>query len=841
MNHRLTTLLALCALTSGHPIGAQCILDWSSNLPQPQLSGSGRCTALWDPDGAGPLPLRLVVGGKNFMAGDRLLGSGLPTSQQVMTWDGNTWEPLGPGPSSSSLDSVDVLLNWNGRLIAGGGFNAPGGLDYIAQWDGTAWRPLDAGFPARVTALATWSGFLVAASYVAVGNLTTPILQLWDGVAWTALPQPPLVGQPTSMVSFRGELIVAGSHSWMSPTLGVIDRWNGTSWAPSIQAQSRIEDLAVRTSLQVGGLDTLIAAGSFSSIGGAAVANLAHTTGERNFAWGGFGPGMPNACSEVLVRNVGLTDFLVVARTSNQTTPMMSYSSRTNAWSSLGNRSVGGIVNFAGSYHGVNFGDPACHRFQGTQWVPVRGPGIAGEVHAVTKCGDDLVIGGNFTTISGVTMNGIAHWDGTTFRPLGSGMAGVSVDALLTLDNGDIIAGGSFATAGGITVNHVARWDGSNWFAMGGGMDLRVRALCKLANGDVIAGGDFTTAGGVPCSRVARWDGASWHAMQFGMNDSVLALHTARDGTVFAGGRFTIASLFSRFRIARWDGTSWGQVGAGFDEAVHGLAERPNGDIIAVGEFRQASLFPVDRIARWDGFFWVSMGAASGDAQPCRSVYVMPNGDVVAGRAFHQPNRSVDSGFSRWNGATWSSMGFLTGKDTLDPIDVRVITQRADGELVLGGNFHVADFTMSHSLATLRSRCMPVAETLGTSCSSSAGPLLLAANTLPWLGGVFQTTTTGLAPGSLCLGAVGFSPVTLPLAALLPQGQPGCFVNASLDIVTLLPTGTGTAHSLLRIANDRALLGVQLFMQSLPLEFDLSGALAAVRGSNALAPRIGTM
>ncbi|MGE3877495.1 MAG: hypothetical protein AB7I19_00385 [Planctomycetota bacterium] len=599
--------------------------------------------------------------------------------------------------------------------------------------------------------------------------------------------------------------------------------------------------MAVRPSLQVGGLDTLIVAGSFSSIGGAAVANLAHTTGERNFAWGGFGSGMPNACSEVLVRNVGLSDFLVVARTSNQATPMMSYSSRTNAWSSLGNLSVSGIVNFAGSYHGVNFGDPACHRFDGSQWVPVRGPGIAGEVHAVTAIGGDLVIGGSFPTISGVAMNHVARWDGNSFHPLGSGLAGESVDALITLDNGDIIVGGSFATAGGIAVNHVARWDGSNWFAMGGGMDLRVRALCKLPNGDVIAGGDFTTAGGTPCSRVARWDGTAWHAMHFGMNDSVLALLVARDGSLFAGGRFTIASLFSRYRIARWDGSTWGQVGAGFDEAVHGLAERLNGDIVAVGEFQQASLLPVDRIARWDGFFWVSMGAASGDPQPCRSVIVMPNGDVVAGRAFHEPTRSEDSGFSRWNGFTWSSMGFLTGKDTLDPVDVRVIAQRADGELVFGGNFHVANFTMSHSLATLRSRCMPSADPYGTGCASVAGPLVLTADSLPWLGGEFRTTTTGLAPGSLCLGTVGFSQVSLPLSALLPQGQPGCFVNASLDIVTLLPIGAGTAHSLLRIANDRALLGVQLFTQSLPLEFDASGALAAVRGSNALAPRIGTL
>ncbi|MGE0143108.1 MAG: hypothetical protein AB7T19_07470 [Planctomycetota bacterium] len=110
------------------------------------------------------MPLRLVVGGQRFMCGAELTGNSLPTSQKVVTWDGSTWQPLGPGPGGSILESVDVLLNWNGQLIAGGGFRGAGGPDHIAQWDGTAWQPLGAGFPGRVTALATWTGKLVAAS-----------------------------------------------------------------------------------------------------------------------------------------------------------------------------------------------------------------------------------------------------------------------------------------------------------------------------------------------------------------------------------------------------------------------------------------------------------------------------------------------------------------------------------------------------------------------------------------------------------------------------------------------------------------------------------------------------
>ena len=541
----------------------------------------------------------------------------------------------------------------------------------------------------------------------------------------------------------------------------------------------------------------------------------------------------------------------MVARTASPSTPILRYTTTSGTWTPLGSLSLFAVSSYAGSYHGVNAGatEPACHRYDGSQWVPVRGPGIVGEVRAATRSGsgsgNDMVIGGTFATISGVAMNGIARWDGSSFTPLGTGLVGSSVDALLTLDNGDIIAGGNFAAAGGTAVNHIARWNGTTWSPMGNGFDAPVYALCKMPNGDVIAGGAFTQEVGVPVARrhVARWNGSSWSSMDFGMNNDVLALVVKSDGTLIAGGRFTqtAVTMFSIYYVARWTGSQWAGIGTAMNAPVHGLAARPNGDLVAVGEFTQASLLPVDRIARWNGTSWVSMGAASGNAGIVHAVHALPNGDVIAGRAFYQPTSQADGGISRWNGSTWSAFSYLSGFRTSDPIQVRTIVQRADGAVVVGGNFQVARATMACGLAALEGLQMPTAVAYGAGCSSAAGPLVISADTLPWLGTTFRTTTSGVAPNALCLGAIGFTQLSIPLPALLVEGQPGCSLLTAPDIVFALQSGPGTAHSAFALANAPALLGVSFFQQTIPLEFDGTGALVAVRGSNALAATIGTL
>jgi len=110
---------------------------------------------------------------------------------------------------------------------------------------------------------------------------------------------------------------------------------------------------------------------------------------------------------------------------------------------------------------------------------PLEFPGIDGQVYAATTwdpdgsgpAGPQLVVGGFFRSAGGVAANGIARWDGTTWQPFATGVAGgfPAVRALAVLPSSfgalanQIIVGGQFRTAGGVTVNGLARWTGSSW------------------------------------------------------------------------------------------------------------------------------------------------------------------------------------------------------------------------------------------------------------------------------------------------------------------------------------------------------------------------------------------
>jgi len=747
----------------------------------------------------------------------------------VATWDGAKWVVL----DTDNLGSVSALTVWNGSLVAGAGTS-------VQTWNGSSWQPLGS-FGATVTALTVWNGSLVAADDSPLGILAT--LKTWNGSTWTNLPAPPTLTVPYALISFQGLLYVGGSTP--SGQTGVIERWNGSTWAVSIvtppsSSGGAIRCFAVRQSLAVGGAATLYAGGLFSGIGGFTANSLASTTGGT--VWSTVGSNTSSDCYAVLARNVGLTGVEVTASFGAPTNAVRRFSSSTGAWTSLGTGVFRSLTSYGGSYHGTNpvTGIP-CSRWDGTAWVPVVGRGLQGEVRALTRRGSDVIVGGTIQATAGTALNGIAQWNGSSFEPLGTGVSGSSIDALLTRANGDVVAGGAFPSAGGTTTNNIARWNGSTWSAFGAGTDLPVLALGELPNGDLIAGGKFTMAGAVSCNRIARWNGSTWAPMNFGMNGDVLALAVRSDGALFAAGAFTAAGTSSCSRVAQWNGLTWQALGSGCNGDVHALAFRPNGELVAVGAFTSAGGVAADRCARWNGIAWSAMGSSSGDASPARSVFVLPNGDVVAGRGFHQPGTTPDAGITQWNGSTWS--GFDSGMAATTPgasVSVRAIVQRADGSLVVGGDFGIADGLIARGLATLTPTCPASAQQYGAGCSSGAGLLTITADALPWIGTTFRTTTTGVAPGSLCVGLLGLAQVSIPLAAILTEGQPGCSLLVSLDILLSLTQNPGTAISSFALNNDPSLIGVPFFQQTFPFEFDALGAITAVRASNALSLVIGT-
>ena len=116
----------------------------------------------------------------------------------------------------------------------------------------------------------------------------------------------------------------------------------------------------------------------------------------------------------------------------------------------------------------------------------------------------------------GLTAYNIAMWNGSSWSPLGSGIAGAA-NALGISGNGNLIAGGDFGSAGGVGSNNIAEWNGSSWSPLGSGVSSSggnwVLAMAISGNGKVYAGGFFSTAGDRPANNIAMWNGTDWAAL----------------------------------------------------------------------------------------------------------------------------------------------------------------------------------------------------------------------------------------------------------------------------------------------------------------------------------------
>jgi hypothetical protein len=377
--------------------------------------------------------------------------------------------------------ALSVFDDSNGPALYAGGrfyFDVIGGVGFlfIARWDGSAWSPVGTGMSHSVRTLTVFDeGFgrgpaLFAGGIFSHAGVMVKYIARWDGSTWSALESPGGVGM----------------NDWVA-ALTVFD--DGSGGGPA-----------------------LYAAGAFPKAGGITVNRIARWDGSAFSAL--EGPG-----------GVGLT--------------------------------------------GDSF----------PPWVlalTVFDDGCGG--------GPALYAGGNFITAGGVTVNRVARWDGSTWSALESpGGVGMNdmVWNLTVFDDGSgggpaLYAGGAFTTAGGVTVNGIARWDGHAWSALAGpggvgvgGSAPHIYTLGVFDDGSgdgpaLYAGGAFTTAGGVTVNQIARWDGSGWSALAgpgdagiSGPSPYVFALTEFDDGTgdgpaLYVGGQFTTAGGVTAINIARW-------------------------------------------------------------------------------------------------------------------------------------------------------------------------------------------------------------------------------------------------------------------------------------------------
>jgi|LakMenEpi03Aug12_release.lakeMendotaPanAssembly.Ray.scaffolds.fasta_scaffold332522_2 uncharacterized delta-60 repeat protein len=148
---------------------------------------------------------------------------------------------------------------------------------------------------------------------------------------------------------------------------------------------------------------------------------------------------------------------------------------------------------------------------------------VNGYVYSLAIQSDGKIIaGGTFTTFNGATVNGIVRLnsDGTrdtTFTTnTGSGLsdaASYPVNSIAIQSDGKILIGGDFTTFNGATVNGIVRLnsDGTRDTAFtvnaGTGVNSSIQKLVIQPDGKIVLGGDFSAFNGINRSRLARIGG----------------------------------------------------------------------------------------------------------------------------------------------------------------------------------------------------------------------------------------------------------------------------------------------------------------------------------------------
>ncbi len=588
---------------------------------------------------------------------------------QGMPWDG-IWDKQFYGETDGMV--LALLADNAGNVYAGGSFTKIGGVSakYVAKWNGSEWLPVGTavfGGPVWTLAFDASGNLYAGGSFSSVGGVTARGVAKWNGSTWSGLGVGTgfTNGGVVRALAFdaAGNLYAGGQFNANAYGPCAIAKWNGTSWSALGTGMDSGEAPVVKA-LAFDATGRLIVGGQFTTAGGVAVNGLAAWNGT---SWSALGEGLSAPIESIAVTS-------------------------------------GGEIYVAGNSF--------LARISGGAWSAVNGLDVYGLIKKISlDPAGNLYIFGWINAISGVPVNGIAKWDGTTVSPLGSGApdlptamtlapsgrvfiagyhqeyrpanpsspirgqyfveywdgspyaqweaitSGLSsnVNALL-LYGGNLYVGGDFRFAGGVAANHVAKWDGTRWSALGQGTNGPVHALVLDDLGNIVAGGNFYSAGGVPAHNIARWNGTSWSAMGSGLSGPVYALAMDNEGWLYVGGEFDFAGGSPSQGVARYALGSWVGFGSGPGIYVKALAVI-DGNSLFVGGTEPPN--GAGMVLQWDGFQWHLIGAGDGDVL---ALALMPDGELLAGGNFismaGDSNSAIGAdGVARWNGSTWTGMG----------------------------------------------------------------------------------------------------------------------------------------------------------------------------------------
>jgi hypothetical protein len=840
--------LACLAAASGGALHSQCFPTPLPGGLDPKTAGMILASALWDPDGAGPLEERLVIGG-SFT---QLAGVRAP----VVWWDraSGTWRAVGPENAAFAGEIRAIATRSNGELFVSGQFGQIGGVtaSNIARFDGASWSSVGSGTNGLVECLARLDDDSIAAGgiFSFAGGGPCGNLARWDGSAWSSLGGSGTNGYVSSLaVAPNGALYVGGSFTTAGgQSTPRIARWSGGFWAPlGAGSTNDIYDLAIASNgdLYAGGARLPITGYSLRRWDGATWSFVGGTAGAGGdifeveiasngdlFIAGDF-QGMIGGFS---VYDLARWDGSAWQRTSDMTAGayhnLFTYAPGfQRALLALPNGELFTALHTR-PFSGSTLVDcyPALH--DGRAWAFV-GSGLRGTTTATIRAlaldrtGAPIAVGG-FATPDGWHV--AQRFADGRWQPFARATFGGECRLLDVFPNGDLLITGTGAFIEGLGSPELALWNGSSWsaFPSWGSAPRSVSAMAVMQNGHVFA---YGIVGSVRA--FCLWDGFTWWRLaEPDLSTQVDVMYERANGDVVIGGSFTsLLGPAAGTNLVKYSPfTGWNPVtpGGNPNGRVTAIGETIDGALVIAGSFTSVGGVPADGIAMLRGNTWSAIGAGiTPSGSGVRSIEALPDGGfAIAGEFTTRGGIPPHAGLARWNGSTWEAVvGPANGI-------VRDLLWNGD-HLELGGQFTNLGPYGAASYARLYTNCPASDTTIGAGCASSGGANLLSVTSLPWVGGTYRARATGLPTNGFAVSLIGLSTLSIPLDAVLLEGVPGCTWHVAMDFPFAVPTTGGSAEIAAPLPLSYDLVGGSFYHQMLPVELTPGGALQAITATNA--------
>ncbi len=550
-------VMALAVLPNGDLVAAG-EFNLAGGVPCSRIARWNGTT--WSPLGAGldntATALKVAPNGDLLVAGHFLSAGGAPASR-IARWNGTSWSALGSGVANVPL-ALTCLPN--GDVVVGGTFTT--GANRIARWDGTAWNPFGTGADNQVSGLFTRANgdLIIGGTFTSIDGTPAARIAKWNGTAWSSLSTGVPYGQVFAFAETPNGDLIAGGHFFAagSEPLDRIARWDGAAWhalSGGISGNGYIADSEAMAD------GSLVVGGVFQKIDGVVASNVARWNGS---AWQALGAGLDARIYDLL---------------------------------ELPNGDLVAVGGFTGS----------AARWNGSTWTTL-GTVANGYLHAVTRLANGDLVAARSTY--GSSTHSLVRFDGTAWSAFATLGASGRIECLTTLPNGDLVVGGRFYSIGGVSAVSLARWDGTAWSGFTPGMwnsNETVYAMHVQPNGDLVVGGDFAfySTPTTQISRIGRWDGTAWHPYSTGLGGVLMAITESVTGEIVVAGQFVQTPGVAGNQLARWNGTAWSAIGSGIageyvgtGSRVETMARLSNGDIVLGGAFRTVDGVVSNNIAR---------------------------------------------------------------------------------------------------------------------------------------------------------------------------------------------------------------------------------------------------